>query len=104
MPVVVELNIIPLGEGASVGKVLAYAIKELEKLNVKYQVTPMCTIFEAENVGEAFRIVEAAHEALFRVGVKRVVTTVRVDDRRDVSRGMNEKVKSLKVGLEHSTG
>jgi uncharacterized protein YqgV (UPF0045/DUF77 family) len=40
----------------------------LKKLNVKHQITPMCTIFEAKSVGEAFKIAEVAHEALFRMG------------------------------------
>jgi len=94
--IIVEFNIVPLGVGTSVSKFLAPAIKELERLRVKYEVTPMCTIFEAENVEEAFNIVKAAHEAVFGENVKRVVTTVKIDDRRDVKRGMKEKVESLK--------
>ena len=96
MAIIVEFNIVPLGVGTSVSKFLAPAIKELERLRVKYEVTPMCTIFEAENVEEAFNIVKAAHEAVFGENVKRVVTTVKIDDRRDVKRGMKEKVESLK--------
>ena len=97
--VVVEFNLIPIGVGVSVSRFLASALKELDKLNVKYTITPMCTIFEAESVGEAFKIVEAAHEALFKAGLKRVVTTVRIDDRRDVKRSMEDKVKSLKRSM-----
>jgi len=94
--VIVEFNIVPLGVGTSVSKFLVPAIKELERLGVKYEVTPMCTIFEAENVEEAFNVVKAAHEAVFGENVKRIVTTVKIDDRRDVKRGMKEKVESLK--------
>ena len=100
MVVIVELNIIPLGVGTSVGKFLVSALEEMEKMNVKHQITPMCTIFEAKNIEEAFRIVKVAHEAIFKVGVKRVITTVRVDDRRDVDRGMKEKLESLKETLK----
>ena len=56
----------------------------------------MCTIFEAKSVEEAFDVVKAAHEAVFRADVKRVVTTVKIDDRRDAKKGMKEKVESLK--------
>jgi len=94
--VVVELNIIPLGEGDSVSKLLAPALKELEKSGVKHSITPMCTIFEAESVDEAFRLAKVAHEAVFKTGVKRVVTTIKIDDRRDSEREMEEKVESLK--------
>ncbi len=100
MVVIVELNIIPLGVGTSVGKFLVSALEEMEKMNVKHQITPMCTIFEAKNIEEAFRIVKIVHEAIFRIGVKRVITTVRVDDRRDVDRGMKEKLESLKETLK----
>ena len=96
MTVVAEVNLIPLGEGISVSKFLAPALKVFEKRGVKHEITPMCTIFEAESIEDAFDVVAAIHEAVFRVGVKRVVTTVKVDDRRDLERSMNEKVDSLK--------
>lgn len=96
MVVIVEFSIIPLGGGISVSKFLAPALKKLDDRKVKYEITPMCTIFEAESVEEAFDLVKAAHEAVFRADVKRVLTTVKIDDRRDVERDMEEKVESLK--------
>lgn len=96
MAVIVEFSIIPLGKGISVSKFLAPALKELDKLGVRYNITPMCTIFEAESVEEAFNLVRIAHEAVFKAGVKRVVTTVKIDDRRDIKKSMEDKVKSLK--------
>jgi uncharacterized protein (TIGR00106 family) len=102
MTVVVELNIIPLGKGISVSKFLVPALKELEKREVKYEITPMCTIFEAESIKEAFDLARVAHEAAFRVGVKRAVTTVKVDDRRDLERSMEEKVESLKEEIRET--
>ena len=96
MAVIVEFNIIPLGGGVSVSKFLAPAVEELDKRKIKYETTSMGTIFEAKNIEEAFDLVRAAHEAVFEKGVKRVVTTVRIDDRRDVERSMEDKVKSLK--------
>lgn len=100
MGIIVELSIVPLGEGTSVSKIIAYAIKELENMGVKYEITPMCTVFEADNVEEALGIVKAAHEAVFKQGVKRAVTTVKLDDRRDVERSMRSKVDSLKKAVE----
>ena len=96
MAIIVELSIVPLGVGVSVSKFLAPAVKELDRRGVKYEVTPMCTIFEAENVEEAFNVIKMAHEAVFGGSVKRVVTTVKIDDRRDIKRRIKEKVESLK--------
>lgn len=100
MRIIVELSIVPLGEGTSVSNILAYAIKELEKKGVKYELTPMCTVFETDSVEEALNIVKAAHEAVFKQGVKRTVTTVKLDDRRDAERSMRSKVDSLKKAVE----
>jgi len=96
MTVVVELNIIPLGKGISVSKFLVPALKVFEKRGVKHEITPMCTTFEAESIEEAFDLARVAHEVVFSVGVKRVVTTVKVDDRRDIERSLEEKVEPLK--------
>jgi uncharacterized protein (TIGR00106 family) len=96
MAVIVEFNVVPLGEGISVSKLLVPAVEELDKREVKYEITSMGTIFEAKNIQEAFWLVAEAHEAVFGKGVKRVVTTVRIDDRRDAERSMEDKVESLK--------
>lgn len=101
MRVIVEFSIIPMGEGTSVSKIIAHAVKELENMGVKHELTPMCTIFETDSVEEALRIVRAAHEAVFKQGVKRAITLVKIDDRRDVDRKMEDKVESLKKAVEN---
>lgn len=99
MTVIVELNVIPLGAGVSVSRFLAPALHALKQRGVKHRITPMCTIFETSSVKEAYELVKAAHEAVFEAGAKRVVTTVKVDDRRDVAKGMEEKVESLRSAI-----
>lgn len=96
-----ELSIIPVGEGTSVSSILAHAIRELENMKVKYELTPMCTVFEARSVEEALKIVGAAHEAVFKHGTKRVITIVKIDDRRDVERSMKNKVESLRKAVKN---
>jgi len=59
----------------------------------------MCTIFEAKSIEEAFEVVQGMHEAVFQGSVKRVVTTVKIDDRRDRETSMKEKVAVLKTEL-----
>ncbi|RJS91298.1 thiamine-binding protein [Candidatus Bathyarchaeota archaeon] len=98
--VIIEFNIVPLGVGVSLSKFIAPALEEVKRRKVRYEITPMCTIFEAENLDESLEIVKAAHKAVLKAGVKRVVTTIRIDDRRDKERGMEEKVKALKRWLK----
>ncbi|MFW6110720.1 MAG: MTH1187 family thiamine-binding protein [Thermoproteota archaeon] len=99
MTIVVEFALLPLGEGISVSEFLAEGLRELDKRGIEYIITPMGTIFEAEDMGSALELIGEAHEAVFQTGVKRVVTSITIDDRRDVDREMEEKVKSLKKSL-----
>ncbi|RJS85467.1 thiamine-binding protein [Candidatus Bathyarchaeota archaeon] len=93
--VIVEFSIIPLGVGTSVSKFIASALKEIEKRKIEYEVTSMCTIFEAESVKEALETIVVAHEAVFKSGVNRIVTMIKIDDRRDKKISVEGKVKSL---------
>ncbi|WP_461863625.1 MTH1187 family thiamine-binding protein [Thermococcus sp.] len=99
MGVIIEFVIVPLGE-ISLSRYVAEVVKFLEKKGVKYQLTPMATIIEVPTVGEGLRIIEEAHELMFKIGAKRVSTSIRIDDRRDRERKMEDKVKSVlkKVG------
>ncbi|NJE05852.1 MTH1187 family thiamine-binding protein [Thermococcus sp. M36] len=92
--VIVEFVIVPLGE-RSLSRYVAEVVKLLERKGVKYQLTPMATIIEVSTVRDAFEIIEEAHELMFKLGANRVSTTVRIDDRRDKQRKMEDKVKSV---------
>ncbi|ASI98286.1 MTH1187 family thiamine-binding protein [Thermococcus celer] len=92
--VIVEFIIVPLGE-RSISRYVAEVVKLLDKKGVKYQLTPMSTVMEVPTVGDAFAIIEEAHELMFKLGAERVSTTVRIDDRRDRERKMEDKVKSV---------
>ena len=93
--VIVELSVVPLGIDHGFSRYVAKVVKLLEEKGVKYQLTPMGTIIETEELGEALKIIEEAHELMFREGFKRVYTVVKIDDRRDVERSMEDKVSSV---------
>ncbi|AJC70778.1 MAG: MTH1187 family thiamine-binding protein [Thermococcus sp.] len=98
--VIVEFVIVPLGE-TSLSKYVAEVVKLLKAKGIKYQLTPMSTIIEVGTVREAFDVIEEAHELMFRLGAKRVSTTIRIDDRRDKAVHMEDKVRSV---LEKARG
>jgi uncharacterized protein (TIGR00106 family) len=100
MAVIVEFSVIPLGEGTSVSRLVAGAVKVLEDAGVKHVTTPMGTILEAGSLDEALRYVRMAHEAVFEAGARRVITLVKIDDRRDVERSMEDKLRSLEMALK----
>ena len=100
--VVVEVNIIPLGtKTPTVSKHLVRALRVLrEEKNIKYELTSMGTIMEGD-LGEILRVVRNMHEGTFDGEVMRVVTTIKIDDRRDKTLSMSGKIGSQLKELEH---
>ncbi|MDG6934266.1 MAG: MTH1187 family thiamine-binding protein [Nitrososphaerota archaeon] len=94
--VVAEFSIHPIGAGTSVGRYVRAAVNVLAGApGVRIQVNPMATVLEADNVEQIFRAVSSAHEEVFRLGAQRVDFILRVDDRRDKPRTMEDKVKAV---------
>ncbi len=96
----VEVSIIPLGtETTSVSQYVAMAVKILQgEKAIKYELTSMGTIIEGD-LTHLLSTVQKMHEAVLDAGVTRVVTTIKIDDRRDKSSGMSSKMESLKSKL-----
>ena len=97
-----EVSIIPLGTGtASVSKYLAKAVALLkEEEGIQYELTAMGTILQGD-LSRLFGLVQRMHEAIFDIDVSRVVTTIKIDDRRDKAATMTGKVESVRAELEH---
>ncbi|MDP4085234.1 MAG: MTH1187 family thiamine-binding protein [Bacillota bacterium] len=102
---IVDVTVIPIGtETPSVSKYVASLQKILrtyeQEGKIRFQLTPMNTIIEGE-LPVLFEVIQAIHEAPFKEGIKRVATTIRIDDRRDVeNRKMEEKVNKVLKLLE----
>ena len=100
MPIM-EISIAPLGtETASVSRYVTEAVKVLKKQKeIKYQLTSMGTIIEADSVGKLLDIAEKMHRAVLRDKIKRVVTTIKIDDRKDKKLTAKGKIKSVEKRL-----
>ena len=100
MTVVVEISLIPIGEGTSLSKYVAEAQKVLDRLGVDHILTPSSTVFQASSREEAFKVIDALCEEVFNKGAKRLVTTIKIDERRDKPNwGMRYKLESVKEKL-----
>ena len=65
------------------------------------QLTGMGTQIEAENLKELYDVIAKAQEAVFEVGVGRVYTVIKVDDRRDMeNRTLDAKIKTVEDMLD----
>ncbi|MGC8936872.1 MAG: MTH1187 family thiamine-binding protein [Candidatus Methanomethylicaceae archaeon] len=95
--IILEFSVVPVGTGStSVSEYVAKACKVIESSGARYMITPMGTVIEADSVEKALDIVRKVHEAVFEAGAKRVITTIKIDDRRDKERRMEDKVEKLK--------
>jgi len=93
---IVEVAIIPLGTGStSVSQYVADCHKVLEgEKRIKLVLTPMGSVLEGD-LDLIFAAVRKMHEVPFDNGAMRVSTTIRIDDRRDKSASIEQKLKSV---------
>jgi len=98
----VEISVIPMGTSTpSVSQYIAQAVKVIEgEKDIKYELTTMGTIIEGD-LERVLTLVRKMHEAVFNAGIMRVVTTIKIDDRRDKPSSMSDKIESLKKQLGH---
>ncbi len=100
--VMAEFSIMPVGTGeTSLSRYVAAAVKAFRSVEgLDFEVTPMGTVLAAEGLDAIFEAVGRAHEAVAELGAKRVASTLRIDDRRDKRRTMQDKVKAVKQLLK----
>lgn len=92
-----ELTIIPIGtSGTSLSKYIAAAVSALDKTGIKYEISGMGTIMESDDSEKLFEAIKASHEAVFKVGAQRVATSIKIDERRDKEKSLEEKIISVK--------
>ena len=95
---VIEVSVVPLGtKTPSVSRYVARVLSILEKAEgIKYELTPMGTIIEGD-LDIILNLAREMHEVIFGPEVKRVVTTIKIDDRRDKALTMKGKVDSVRA-------
>ncbi len=94
--VIAEVSIVPVGtSSASMSDHVAECIKVLQKhSDIRYRVTAMGTVLEGP-LDRVLAVVEQMHEAPFNRGARRVITDLKIDDRRDKAITMESKVEAV---------
>ncbi len=94
-----QLTVIPLGTASpSVGAFVADIHEVLAREKVACRLTDMGTVIEGES-GELLALAARLHEIPFSKGVRRVVTQIVLDDRRDKSVAIGDKVAAVQARL-----
>lgn len=93
-----EISIVPIGNSdTSMSKEIAAAydaIRNIASLK-KVTLTPMGTQIESDKLDDIFQAIHAAHNSAKSVGAKRVISTIRIDERLDKPNVLDDKVQSV---------
>ena len=101
---IAEISVVPIGtKTPSLSEHVAGVIRVLEEGRVNYELTSMGTIIEGDLEG-ILDLVGKMHEAAFGGEVSRVLTTVKIDDRRDKPLTREGKARSVKEILSRPHG
>jgi uncharacterized protein (TIGR00106 family) len=97
----IDISVVPVGTvGTSVSEYVAGAVRILQKeKGIKYELTAMNTIIEGD-LDKLMALAQRMHRSAFDAGAKRVVTTIRIDERRDKPLTIEGKIKAVKDKLE----
>ena len=91
---IVDISVVPIGtKSPSVSDYVRKSIQIIKRSGLKYHTSPMGTSIEG-NLSDIFELVLQIHKAQVKMGVKRILTTIKIDDRRDKKQTMDDKIKS----------
>ncbi|MFL6395175.1 MAG: MTH1187 family thiamine-binding protein [Nitrososphaeraceae archaeon] len=93
-----EISILPIGtSNTSISKEVAAAFDAIRKTkDIKTaKLTAMGTQIEADNMKAILNSIEAAHQAVKSTGAKRIISSIRIAERLDASRTLEDEVKSV---------
>jgi uncharacterized protein (TIGR00106 family) len=80
---IMEISVVPIGtQSPSVSPFVAECVKIVDQQGLKYEVTSMGTEVEGK-VEELLSLAVQMHRVPFTKGAERVLTTIRIDERRD---------------------
>ena len=101
---IMEISVVPIGtQGPSVSSFVAECVEVLNQQGLRYEITSMGT--EVEGAVEALlRLAEQMHCTPFKKGVQRVITTIRIDERRDKELSIAGKKEAVLKRMEAKRG
>ena len=95
--IIAQVSISPVGVGTELHEYVKAAVEEIKKSGLRFETNAMATVVEAPNLDTLFEVVKKAHNAVLRMGAKRVITELKVDDRRDKKASIESKISAVKA-------
>ena len=92
-----DFAILPVGtETTECKEYVTVAVQSIKDSGLNYQLTGMGTQIEADTLEELYSAIANAQEAIFKIGIGRVYTVIKVDDRRDLeNRTLDAKIDTV---------
>lgn len=97
---IMEISIFPIGTGStSISSYVARALKAIPRDGkIKYDITPMGTTVEGD-LDRLMNLAKKMHRAVMKGDVKRVITTIKIDERLDKELSLEGKVEAVREKL-----
>lgn len=92
-----EFSVVPIGKGESVSEYVAECMKIVRESGVKHMLTPMATVMEGDLV-EVMDVILQCHQRVLEMS-DRVITSIKIDDRKGVKDAMTQKIRSVEEKL-----
>jgi uncharacterized protein (TIGR00106 family) len=97
---ILEISIVPIGTSdTSLSAYVADCLRILEKEKVRYELSSMGTNIEG-NLQDLIKIALKMHQIPFLKGAQRVLTTLKIDDRRDKKGTLEGKKRAVQNKLK----
>ena len=74
----VGVQVLPLVD--NIYPIVDKAIEAIQASGVKYEVGPLETILEGEDLDQLIEVAKSAHRACFKAGARKVVTIIKIAD------------------------
>ncbi|MDF2181278.1 MTH1187 family thiamine-binding protein [Neptuniibacter sp. CAU 1671] len=94
MSVMVDICLVPLGVGVSLGEYIAACQKVFEEAGLSYELHAYGTNVEGE-WDQVMAAVKRCHEVVHAMGAPRITTSMRLGTRTDRTQTMQDKVESV---------
>jgi uncharacterized protein (TIGR00106 family) len=100
--VIAEISLVSLAKGkTSMSDEITIAFMAIKRTKgLKVTLTGMGTLVESPNLKTILKAVEAAHEAVKKVGVSRIISTIRIDQRLDKMHTLEDRVQIVTRNLD----
>lgn len=95
--IVADFALVPMGTGTSASKYIGAVYEMLSESGAKFLPGPMTTSIETQSFDELFSIIKKANDRMAEMGVKRIITTVRIDCRLDKEISIESKLAASKT-------